>query len=503
MDPDTWNGYYCNMARHYATALERLPHDTKYQRPAPFKLQIPLNIVRQRAASGNPTAAPGASGSTVDTTAGSSSSSSNALALAGTGGIQHDLYILDGGSLPWLARSGLLLQLDSYIAYDAGLAWDDVSPLWKAYGKLANVTYGMPIDSDCYLLYYRRDMFDRYGLRAPTTWQQLADMAGAWEAMWVSGNLTTGGGASTGGTGRSSAQVPRYGLCLNDARVCQNSYLLSAILASITQPEGPMQGWFLDLEAPAEQAGRLVNGTALQAALELFSSLMRHSPKGLVCQQTLQLFTNGSCLMTINWGRQFKALQSGTAAQGRAGVAVLPGSTIVYDRSTGQLVPASPRNCRDAVQIDSAGVGTGTGGAGGQWACRAPVLVYGGTYGAIAPRGPTYQNMAYWFLSYMMGKVPLLEGLLDPTSPLEPVRSSMLAPNAYDLLVGLGSYAGAASYDPGDARAYLTALQQTFASPNAAQDINAPANAMLRWAWAHGKLLCRLLHAHPENASPF
>lgn len=448
--------------------------------------------MQQHTASGNATAAPGASDSTANTTAGSnsgSSSSSSAIALAGTGAVQHDLYLLDGGSLPWLARGGFLLQLDSYISYDAGLAWDDVSPLWKAYGKLANVTYGMPIDSDCYLLYYRRDMFDRYGLRAPATWQQLADIAGVWEAMWVSGNLTTGGGASTGGTGsNSSAPVPRYGLCLNDARVCQHSYLLSAILASITQPEGPMQGWFVDLQAPAEEAGRLVNGTALQAALELLSSLMRHSPKGLVCQQTLQLFTNGSCLMTINWGRQFKALQRGTAAQGRSGVAVLPGSTTVYDRSMGQLVPASPHNCRDAIQVDSAGAGTGTGtgGPSAQWACRAPVLVYGGTYGAIAPRGPTYQNMAYWFLSYMMGKVPLLEGILDPTSPLEPVRSSMLAPNAYDLLVGLGTYGGAASYDPGDARAYLTALQQTFASPNAAQDINAPANTMMRWAWAHG-----------------
>ncbi|KXZ43981.1 hypothetical protein GPECTOR_76g803 [Gonium pectorale] len=317
-------------------------------------------------------------------------------------------------------------------------------------------------------------------ISVPATWGELVATATAWNA----GSFGSGAPASApappallgydAGANSSAPPMPLYGLCLNDASYCTTSPVLSAILASITQRYGPRTGWALALDAEdPDAATRLVNGTAMAAALELYRALAAQSPSKLACQATLPMFAQGQCLMTLNWGRQFKALalQQNAPARGSVGIALTPGSHRVLDRASGKLIPAGQNSCRGAVQLPA-----------GNWACRAPMLAYGGTFGVLGLRNDaTYQQLGFDFLAFLMSSPTQWDGVLDPSSPVEPVRSSMLKPEAGQVLDGLGSLVGFGGYTPSDAEAYLTALRAAFSHPNIAPELGAPGSFKLRF----------------------
>jgi hypothetical protein len=77
---------------------------------------------------------------------------------------------------------------------------------------------------------------------------------------------------------------------------------------------------------------------------------------------------NGSCVLTYNWGNNFKRyLEPGTQLRGKYGVAPMPGSTVVLDRDTMELVDCSEDICKRGLFYDDLG-----------WVNKAPYMAYGG-----------------------------------------------------------------------------------------------------------------------------
>ncbi len=82
----------------------------------------------------------------------------------------YDLVFMDAAWAPTLAARGWLLPLDARLS--AGERRAFLAPTLQAVtydGKL----YGVPLQADAGVLYYRKDLLDARGLRPPRTWDEL------------------------------------------------------------------------------------------------------------------------------------------------------------------------------------------------------------------------------------------------------------------------------------------------------------------------------------------
>ncbi|WP_326795332.1 sugar ABC transporter substrate-binding protein [Streptomyces sp. NBC_01808] len=77
--------------------------------------------------------------------------------------------------VPQFAETGGLVDVTDQVK-DAGLDQDLVEGLKDA-GTLEGKQYGMPWYAGVRGLVYRKDIFDKHGLKAPTTWEELRDVA--------------------------------------------------------------------------------------------------------------------------------------------------------------------------------------------------------------------------------------------------------------------------------------------------------------------------------------
>ncbi|MFM9367166.1 ABC transporter substrate-binding protein [Streptomyces sp. Da 82-17] len=93
---------------------------------------------------------------------------------------QYDVATLSNYEIPIYARNGWLRELGPYAREDARFDQDDVLPPMRQSltgddGKL----YGEPFYGESSFLMYRKDVFEKHGLRMPArpTWRQVADLA--------------------------------------------------------------------------------------------------------------------------------------------------------------------------------------------------------------------------------------------------------------------------------------------------------------------------------------
>lgn len=94
---------------------------------------------------------------------------------SGTG--HFDVLMLDQ-VLTQYARTGWIEPLDDYLANPAlvdlaNFDLDDIPPGLRRYGTVDGHVYGISVDADAEILYYRQDLFDQHGLRAPATMDDL------------------------------------------------------------------------------------------------------------------------------------------------------------------------------------------------------------------------------------------------------------------------------------------------------------------------------------------
>ncbi|GIM12082.1 hypothetical protein Vretimale_15512 [Volvox reticuliferus] len=229
----------------------------------------------------------------------------------------YDAWLLDLPSSEAARRAGGVAKLDSLVAA-AGqqqLKDDDVHPFLEKYGAMyGERRMAVVLGGFVPLLYWRRDLFAAANLMGPpTTWDALLAVA------------TILNGTDMNGDGK-----PDAALCLQMEDCLDANIILSNILASMTQYQGPSSGWLFR----PEDMSPLASGPPLEHALELFRNLTRLEARGATgCSFTHPAFFSGACAMTIKLAQHFKIAQlNHPELHGLVGAAPLPGSTKVWDR---------------------------------------------------------------------------------------------------------------------------------------------------------------------------
>lgn len=101
-------------------------------------------------------------------------------------GETYDIYILFPGKIPQYVERNMLLPLDSYIQGDS--SFDNIIPIYRQiYMNYDNHDYGIVYDGDTHLLFYRKDIFEKYSneyeekygkkLEPPKTWEEYDQIA--------------------------------------------------------------------------------------------------------------------------------------------------------------------------------------------------------------------------------------------------------------------------------------------------------------------------------------
>jgi len=165
-------------------------------------------------------------------------------------------------------------------------------------------------------------------------------------------------------------------------------------------------------------------------------------------------FTSGRCALTLDWGDigtlAIDATQS--VVMDKVGTVILPGSTQVLDRATGDLVDCDATTCPYAID----GVN------------HAPFAAYGGWSGAVSAAASDDQKAAaYAFLSYMAQPAQANVDVTIGRTGFNPYRISQLDNLQPWLDVGMSQAA---------AENYLGAIKASLQSPNMMLDLRIPQN---------------------------
>jgi multiple sugar transport system substrate-binding protein len=99
-------------------------------------------------------------------------------AALGSNSSRFDAMILDPFFIPSVASKltniGALVSRDAKYRNDVSKA---IPPKVRTYPSFKNVIYGMPTDSNCQLMWYRKDLFDKDGIKPPETYDDALEVA--------------------------------------------------------------------------------------------------------------------------------------------------------------------------------------------------------------------------------------------------------------------------------------------------------------------------------------
>ncbi len=332
---------------------------------------------------------------------------------------------------------GYLEDLTGRVAADGALEWDDVAPFFRDFSSTYEGSiYTLPLDGDFHMVYYRTDLLEEAGFDPPETWDDYVEIAAFFHGKDLNGDGD-----------------PDYGSCISKKRNAQAYWFIHSIASAFIQSQGTSQGVFFD----AETMEPLVNNEAFGAALDVYNVTTQYGPPdelNLDVGDTRSLFTTGRCALSMDWG------DIGTLAidpeqstvQDKVGAIILPGSTEVLDRATGELVPCDDTTCPYATN----GVN------------HAPFAAYGGWSGAInAAADPLVKDAAYDFFSYMCQPAQANVDVTIGKTGFNPYRTSQFLNRQAWVEAGMS---------PAAASVYLGAIEGSLASPNMVLDLRIPQN---------------------------
>ncbi|KAJ9511485.1 hypothetical protein QJQ45_029847 [Haematococcus lacustris] len=367
---------------------------------------------------------------------------------------------------------------------EATLLYNDILPFYRLVSGVYNKRIiGLPMDGDSFLLYYRRaqpvaacsptavlttmpqskpchntwglktmlDLFQRYQLDVPQTWSDLLDMARLMN------------GTDTDGDGRPDL----FGACLDMMPQCKISFHVAGMAASYIQNNGTQSGFWFDPDSDGSLMRPLVgNNEAMRTVLQLLVDLQAFMPSKPSCSNANPAFLAGKCLMTIDWGGVFRATRTSNISRpGMLGIAPLPGSTQILDRTTLKLVNCTPALCPMAQPYRTTRLAPNvTRTLTGAWVNSAPYLAFGGwTAGVAASSPPEVQLATLNFFAYLTSPNNSWADVLDVSGSVDPFRQQHLDP------ANIGRWT-AAGYDQGTTLQYLSALRTALYSSNIALD---------------------------------
>ncbi|MBA2380658.1 MAG: extracellular solute-binding protein [Chloroflexi bacterium] len=356
-----------------------------------------------------------------------------ALLDASTGTNSFDAYVFNPQWLGDFTGPGYLLDLTDRVTNDPQLDWQDIGPFFRDFNASYNgKVYTIPLDGDFHMVYYRKDILDKDGLKAPATWDDYLTIAQKYN------------GQDLNGDGQ-----PDYGSCIAKKKGAQSFWWIISIAGGLLQAKGTNEGAFFNATDMSPLFGQ---NEAITKALETYAKTAEFGPPDELNQDvggSRGLFTTGRCALTMDWG-DIGTLTPGTYAEDKTGATITPGWKQILDRASGKLVACDATTCPNAVD----GVN------------YAPFASFGGWSGAINAKSPAAnQDAAYDFLSYMSS--PAISGI-DVTlgkTGYNPYRTSQFTNTAPWLAAGLSQ----AATDN-----YLGAIKASLTNANMVLDLRIP-----------------------------
>ena len=352
-----------------------------------------------------------------------------------TGTNSIDVGVFAAGWGVEFAASGLIENLDPYIAKDTKIDTADLAPYFRDFGmKIGGHTMLIQLDGDFQMVYYRKDVFDKMKLAPPKTWDDyLAD------AKAINGQDLNGDGK------------PDYGSCIFKKRNAQSYFAIQTVAAAYVQTQGTSQGFHFD----GKTMKPVINNEAWKKAFEVYKETGKYGPPeelNMDIGDTRALFKAGRCGLLIEWGDPpVLALEKdATAVKNLLYAVPALGTKEVLDRASGKLVPVTKESAPYAVD----GIN------------YAPFAAFGGWAGAInAKIDAKKKQAAYDFLSYMNQAAQSNVDVTIGWDGFNPYRVSQL--KSTDLWVKAG-------FTKEAAESYLGAINSALNNPNMASDFKVP-----------------------------
>jgi multiple sugar transport system substrate-binding protein len=285
------------------------------------------------------------------------------------------------------------------------------------------------------MVYYRTDVLEQLGMEPPKTWDDYLAVAAAANGMDMNGD------------GEAD-----FGSCIAKKRGEQGYWWITSIAAPFIQTQGTSQGAFFDTETFEP----LVNNPGFIRALEIYKETNQYGSPDELAQgvgDTRGAWTAGRCALTLDWGDIGPlAVAEGSRVNGLTGAVITPGSTMVLDRATNELVACDATTCPHAID----GVN------------HAPFASFGGWSGGVsAAIDPMVKQAAYDFLSYMSQPEQANEDVTIGRTGFNPYRISQFS----ELQPWLD-----AGFTEDAATNYLSAIESSLNSPNMVLDLRIPQN---------------------------
>jgi multiple sugar transport system substrate-binding protein len=334
-------------------------------------------------------------------------------------------------------ESGYLEDLTDRVNADEAVQWNDVAPFFRDFSATYNGRiYTIPLDGDFQMVYYRSDLLDEAGLPPPKTWEDYLAIAETFHGQDLNGD-----------------DKADYGSCIAKKRNAQSYWMIISVAGGFLQSQGTGQGAFFDTESMSP----LFNNEAFGKALDIYAATTQYGPPdeiNLDVGDTRGLFTTGRCALSVDWGDiGTLAIDPATSkVQDKVGAVILPGSSQVLDRETGQLVDCDAERCPHAVD----GIN------------HAPFAAFGGWSGAVnAGSSDEVKAAVYDFFSYMSQPEQANEDVTIGITGFNPYRVSQFENLDLWLKAGMSEAA---------AKNYLGAIADSLNSPNMVLDLRIPQN---------------------------
>jgi multiple sugar transport system substrate-binding protein len=360
------------------------------------------------------------------------------LSDVATGTNSYDAFVFDPQWMGDFVPPGYLQDVTGRIKADKRIQWNDISPFFRNFSAtFKGRIYTVPLDGDFQMVYYRKDVLKRDGVAPPATWDDYLSIAKRYK------------GKDLNGDGRGD-----YGSCIAKKRAAQSYWMFWSIAGSFLQAHGTKEGSFFDVR----NMQPLTNNPGFARALDIYKETTSYAPpseRNLDVGDTRGLFTSGRCALSIDWGDiGTLAIDPQTSkVQNKVGAVILPGSTKVLNRKTGQLVACNKQTCPYAIR----GVN------------HAPFAAYGGWSGAInASADDKVKDAAYAFLSYMSAPAQANVDVTLGKTGFNPYRTSQFANLGLWIKAGMSKQA---------ALDYLGAIRDSLRSPNMILDLRVPKSA--------------------------
>src|SRR3954470_319440 len=180
------------------------------------------------------------------------------LSDVATGTNSFDAFVFDPQWMGDFVPPGYLEDLSSRVKTDKRIAWNDIGPFFRNFSAtFKGRVYTVPPDGDFQMVYYRKDILKRDGVKPPTTWDDYLAIAKRYN------------GKDLNGDGR-----PDYGSCIAKKRAAQSYWMFWSIAGSFLQSQGTKQGSFFDVDSMQP----LVKNPGFARALDIYKETTSYAP---------------------------------------------------------------------------------------------------------------------------------------------------------------------------------------------------------------------------------